>query len=355
MVANTAGAPRDISTSHTSTSEISTSEIRRGAHPASASPGTARSRVRQRWAGIVALLVVTGTLAACSASGGDASTDSGAVPGVAGAEAVGAADSAGSDVAAGDEAAVAATDRQVVQTGTVWMTAPDPVAAAEAVVALAEGLEGRVDDRHSVAGDDERDASASLVVRVPAADLTTMLEGLADVGRVVEQEVQAQDVTADAQDLDARIHALELSVARMEDLLGRATSNADLVAAEQALSERQANLESLRSQRARLAEEVALSTLTIQVDEPGEVPATTAPAPDGFLGGLAVGWSSLVTMLSGAVLVLGVLAPWLAFGGAVAAGCVAVVRWWRRRSGTRAGGPAGAPPVAGAAAPGEDG
>ncbi|MGN8245719.1 DUF4349 domain-containing protein [Cellulomonas soli] len=301
--------------------------------------GTPRARRPRRALPLAVALGVAAALAGCSA-GGDSSTvgqvaaDQSAVDG-----------DAGSAGAATEELAVGGTQaaadaRQVVQTGTVWMTSPDPVGTAAQVVTLTEGLQGRVDSRHSVAGGDDRQASASLVVRVPADELTALLDGLGGVGEVVEQSVQSQDVTADAQDLDARIRAMQLSVARMEDLLARATTNEDLVTAEQALTDRQSSLEQMQSQRARLAEQVALSTVTVELTEPGEVPAAAEPAPEGFLGGLSMGWASLVGTLGTVVLVIGVLAPWLAFAGAVGAGAVAVSRWWHRRAARRPGAPA---------------
>jgi HAMP domain-containing protein len=162
---------------------------------------------------------------------------------------------------------------------------------------------------------------------------TSTLAKLEDIGRVDQINLSAQDVTGTAEDLDARIRALKLSVARMEDLLSRATSNADLIAAENALTERQANLESLQSQRARLAEQVALSTLDITLTTPGNAPE---PTTHGFLGGVAAGWDALVAMLGVIVLVV-----------------VASLRWVRRRRAPAAVATGPAPTALTEAAPGE--
>lgn len=303
-------------------------------------------------------LTATVLLGGCSASGSSSSDSA-----EGSAQQAGGAQQAGSDKAGSDKAGPAAgangpalaagtsTDtaggRQVITTGDVQLTAKDPRAAADAVVALVEGEGGRVDARTEQAATDEQDAHAQLTVRIPSDDLTSTLSALKSVGDVVSVNLSAQDVTGDAQDLDARIKALQLSVARMEDLLSRATTNADLISAEGALSERQANLESLMSQRARLAEQVALSTLTIDLSVPGTVSAATAPG--GFWDGIGAGWESLVATLRVVVLVLGVLLPWLALGGLVTLGVLAVrrtVRSRRRTAPPQTGGPApdGTPP-----------
>jgi hypothetical protein len=277
-------------------------------------------------AGVLVPVLLLGLLAGCSASDSGASDAAMTMEEGAAAPAP-AADLAGSvERAAEDDSA----GRQVVTTGEVTMTADEPRVAADEIVALVEGLDGRVDERFEQAATDDRDASAHLVVRVPSDDLTGTLDSLEDIGTVQSVQLSAQDVTAQSQDLDARIRSMTVSVARMEDLLARATTNADLISAEAALAERQTTLETLQSQRARLSEQVALSTLSVQVTEPSAVPAAEPGAPGGFLGGLTVGWQSLVAMLGGLVLVVGVLLPWLVLGAVVTVGVVALTRWVRR-------------------------
>ncbi|MFM8893961.1 MAG: DUF4349 domain-containing protein, partial [Actinomycetales bacterium] len=51
------------------------------------------------------------------------------------------------------------------------------------------------------------------------------------------------------------------SITRLQTLIDQATTTADLIEAEVALSDRQAELDSLRAQRAYLADQVGMSTL----------------------------------------------------------------------------------------------
>jgi hypothetical protein len=300
-----------------------------------------RNLARLRGTAVVTLVLV-GLLTGCSASrSGDSTSAADSSAGKGGSALSGAAPQA---AAGTGQVASDAAGRQVVTTGTAQLTVDDPRKAASAVVALVEGEGGRVDARKEQTAAEGRDAFAQLTVRIPSDDLTSTLTKLEDIGRVDQINLSAQDVTGTAEDLDARIRALKLSVARMEDLLSRATSNADLIAAENALTERQANLESLQSQRARLAEQVALSTLDITLTTPGNAPA---PTTHGFLGGVAAGWDALVAVLSALVLVVGVLLPWLAFAGVIVLVVVASLRWVRRRRAPAAvaAGPAPTAPV----------
>lgn len=297
-------------------------------------------------------LLLIGVLAGCSAddSGSSASDAGGTV------------EEAPRPAELSDEAGAGAEDsdaagRQVVTSGSVHLTSAEPREAADAVVALVERVDGRVDERYERASTPGQEASAELVVRVPSDDLTPTLDELEAIGTVESVDLAAEDVTARSADLDARIRSLQISVARMEALLGRATTSDDVITAEAALSERQTTLETLESQRARLAEQVALSTLRVSITEPSAEAAAAEDAPEGFVGGLVVGWRSLVAMLGGLVLVLGVLLPWLVVAAPVVLGVVRLRQWLRRRRPPRAPQPypagpwAGAPVHAGAPSP----
>ena len=224
------------------------------------------------------------------------------------------------------------TDRQVVTTATASLAVEDPADGAQAVSELVESAGGRVDERteQAASGEDGLEgAVANLVVRVPANALTGVLADLEDLGDVERVSVSRSDVTATAVDLDARISALQTSVARLQVLMDAAASTEALLDAEEALSERQERLESLQSQRALLADQVELSTLNVHLEPFGVAPAG---GPEGFLDGLGTGWRALVTALGAAVVVLGILLPWLVVAVPVAAGVLVPVRLARRRA-----------------------
>lgn len=292
-------------------------------------------------------------LAGCTAGAGDAALESGpgssvvdgAPPagtgsGATGSDDAGVPDDAGADrgsgVARGDGSAQSGTDREIVTTGSATVVADDTAAAADAVADLAESAGGRVENRRQSRAEGDAPSSAELTVRVPADRTSATVEALDQVGTVEDLAVEAVDVTGTARDLDARIEALATSADRLRDLMGDASTTADLLAAEQELTTRQAELESLQAERATIADQVAMSTLHVTLVQ--EAPAERL-APGGFLGGLENGWNALLATLNGLVVVLGVLLPWLVPAVAVAL----AVRWWLRRSRRAAG---GTPPAA---------
>ncbi|TYP89934.1 DUF4349 domain-containing protein [Blastococcus xanthinilyticus] len=235
------------------------------------------------------------------------------------------------------------SDRQVVTTATTALAVDDPAEAAQQVSELVESVGGRVEQRtvHAASGEGGEGSVADLEVRVPASELTGVLADLEDLGDVEDVSVSRTDVTSTAVDLDARIAALETSVARLLALMDGAATTEALLAAEEALAERQQELEALRSRRALLADQVELTTLHVHLEPFGLAPAG---GPDGFLDGLGTGWRALVSALGGGVVVLGVLLPWLAVAALVAGAVLVPVRRARHRRAAAAVPAPSAPP-----------
>ncbi|HEY9307832.1 MAG TPA: DUF4349 domain-containing protein [Microbacterium sp.] len=174
---------------------------------------------------------------------------------------------------------------------------------------------------------------AWITVRVPADQLSDVVDELDDVGEVTATNLSRQDVTEQTVDLEARIDAAQASVDRLTELMGQAQSVADLIAAEAALSERQALLESYQQQLEMLDDQVAMSTLSVTVVPDVE---TVIADPAGFGDGLAAGWNGLVATLNGIVIAIGFLLPWLAVAAVVALIVWGVVRLVRGRRRSRA-------------------
>ncbi len=233
--------------------------------------------------------------------------------------------------AAGRDASGVEAQRQVITTAHAVVLATDPTEAADDLAASVTALGGRVQDRHTWAGDPEAEGDlpyASITARVPADQLTGLIEDLGELGSVQEVSSASEDVTRQVVDLDARIAALETSTERLRGIMAEATDSADLLAAEEALSERQGELESYLSQREHLADQVAMSTLTVEL-QPTAAPAQVETA--GFVGGLASGWGALLSFASALLVIAGTLIPWALAFGVPAAVVLLVLRRRRRR------------------------
>ncbi|MEP6478160.1 MAG: DUF4349 domain-containing protein [Rhodoglobus sp.] len=279
------------------------------------------------------LVAATIALAGCSAGASDSYTSGGSAPESAPNVAQGQEfSSTDGDKTLTDGTVAAdgssAVDRQVVTTGYMTITAKDPLKSATEATKIVEGVGGRVDARNEYAPANGDNGSATLTLRLPASSLTATLEKLKALGDVVEISTSANDVTMQTQDLDAQIKALSASVDRLVALLSTATDTDTLITLESAISDRQGQLDSLISQKRYLSDQVALSTITLNLQSVASAPVET---PDTFWSGLQAGWLAFVAFFSGLLVVLGVLLPWLVLAAIITVLIVALVRRSNRR------------------------
>ena len=279
------------------------------------------TRWRSAAAVIVAVVLLTGCTMGTSGSSSDEAPPNRGLPTEDFTE--------GFDSGVSGGAAPESSDRDVIVQGYLTITAEDPIEAADDAVRIVERSGGRVDNRTEQPDVDGRGggAFAQLVVRIPSDGLTETLDEIKELGEVENVSINSTDVTAETQDLDARIDALQASVDRLLALLASATSTTDLIAIETALSERQADLESLEAQRRYLSEQVDLSTITVDFGSEDDAPIDE---PEGFLEGLVAGWNALVGFLGAALIAFGVSLPWLAAVAVLALVVLLIVRALRR-------------------------
>jgi hypothetical protein len=317
-------------------------------HPDGSSDSSLTRRIgtrRRRTALLLgALLAVTIVVSGCANNAGSSTTEPALDRGVVGSEPLepgspgipdsGTGDSGASDSSAGlsQESAVApaqdpafSTDRQVISTGYATVTADDPLEASGEAVDIVEAAGGRVDARSEQAPTNGDNGSVTLTLRIPADTFSDTLDELTALGRNVSVETQANDVTTQTQDLDARINALTASVDRLLALLATAQDTAVLIELETAISARQGELDSLQAQRRSLEDQVSMSTLTLTLVSEADVPGET---PQTFWDALVAGAAALGAFFSGAFLALGYALPWLA---AVAIGVLLILLVIRRR------------------------
>ena len=218
---------------------------------------------------------------------------------------------------------------QVIQTAQVSIEVDNVTSAVTAVEDAAAGNEGFVQNQN--VSNFDGDSVANLTIRVPVANLDGFLAAVFELGDVRSQSLDAQDVTLEVIDLQARISTLEDSIARLRDLQQRAESVADLVAVEAELATRQAELESLTARRDYLANQVELATVYIVVDQRDIGPGLT---PD-FLGGLQRGWDALLTLGAGLITAAGFVLPTAVVALVIAAIVLSIIRAVRIRRKSR--------------------
>ena len=148
-----------------------------------------------------------------------------------------------------------ASGRQIIYTAGLGLAVFEVDATMDRLEAIPERHGGWIDQR-----DGDR-----LVLRVPAAELKTILAEIAEWGEVRYRTLEALDVTAEYTDLDSRIRVLEQIEAQLTALLAKAENVEQALEIQLELSRVRTELEALRAQMRLLASAIEFSTLVVQL------------------------------------------------------------------------------------------
>ncbi|MFD5796820.1 DUF4349 domain-containing protein [Streptomyces diastatochromogenes] len=266
------------------------------------------------------LLAASLALAGCSGANdsGDAKTAAGSAaqqPGAAGAKAEGAKSA---------PRAPKLTPNAIIRTASLTVEVKDVPKALDEARTTAESAGGYVGNE-TTSRDSEGHEQTRVVLRVPTEKYDEVLADLQGSGKLVDRTAKAEDVTDQVVDVDSRIKSQRASVARIRDLMDKATKLSDVVTLEGELSSREADLEALLAQQASLKDRTSLATITLALSETPVKKAAEDDTP-GFVDALSGGWHVFVTMLRWIALALGAVLPFAALAALLALLWLRVVR-----------------------------
>jgi hypothetical protein len=219
---------------------------------------------------------------------------------------------------------VPSLDRMIIKTVTMTLAVgnvQDAFHQVETVVSEQHGyLAGS-----QIRQDGDR-MTATMTIRVPADPATYQatlerLRGLAE--RVIDEQAQAQDVTEEYVDVDARLRTLKASEENLLALLAKAQKIEDNLQIQRELTNVRTQIEQIQGRKQSLERRADMATINLTMREavtfvrPGWSPGTTFEEAVRALGsalrGLAVFaiWLAVFSPIWGGLLLLGWLAIWL--------------------------------------------
>ena len=174
----------------------------------------------------------------------------------------------------------------------------------------------------------------SMAIRVPVDQFDFVMDAIAEMAvEVINSDENAQDVTEEYVDLEGRIDALETARDRLMEIMSGAEFTEDLLMAEEQLTMREAELESLYGRLNYLSESARLSRIYIDlqpyelyepIDTSWKPAQTFRNAVEDLIDGMQ-GFADF--MIRFGIVVL----PWVVFFGLIIWGVVALVRGRRRK------------------------
>ena len=156
-------------------------------------------------------------------------------------------------------------EQAIIRNADMALEVKDVSTTVAEVTSLITSSSGRIESSSLNAEFQSSGPSAYIVARIPEAKLDEVIAAVSELGKRTSLNLSTTDVTLQVIDLKARIDALVISRDRLSELMAQATTTADLLAAEQALSQRQSELDAYQSQFDYLNSQVTQSTLNIAI------------------------------------------------------------------------------------------
>ncbi len=209
--------------------------------------------------------------------------------------------------------------------------------AADKLNSLAQSLGGYTVDSQLDNQQDSSNAVAHVTFKIPADKFEGVRSSLAEIGKVLNQHISADDITNQYYDADTRLKNWQAEEQRYLDILRQAKSVNDILSVENSLSNIRMQIEQLKGQLKLWDNEVAYSTIQVQlqtkpnpvrVNEPWQPISwhtTWQAAKNAVLKTISASWNFLNYLVVG----LGYALPFLVLAGAGYLG----YRQWRRKKG----------------------
>jgi len=226
---------------------------------------------------------------------------------------------------AGAQPANRGASQMVIRTGQVSVEVDSLARAIRLVGELAAASGGYLANT-SIQTGENAPRTATLEVKVPADRYQGAIDRLATIGKVVTSTTTAADVGEEYVDVSARMTNARRLEERLVTLLATRTGKLDdVLSVERELARVREEIERYEGRLRYLKTQVAMSTISITVFEPG--PLVGDPGQNVILNALEQSWRNFVAVVAGGIAIAGGLVP-----VAIAVGLVLLVvrRGWRR-------------------------
>jgi hypothetical protein len=169
---------------------------------------------------------------------------------------------------------VVATSRKIIKSGYVVMETLNYENAIESLQETVKAYNGYIENSniggkriHQV----KQSRHAYFTIRIPEASYTDFVEDVNTIGYVVTQQTNAQDITSNYFDTDARVRTLEVQEERLLDILKKAEKIEDVIVLEKELSSVRYEIERLTQTLRRWDQQVSYSTFEVTIEEVYEI------------------------------------------------------------------------------------
>ena len=180
----------------------------------------------------------------------------------------------GSNVGNGGDDVAVLNDAKIVRTGSLELQVTDVGKALTSGRDAVRSFGGYIGASQQQRSGDQ--TVASVTYRIPVSRWDEAMDALRGLGTVISEKTDAQEVTDQIVDLDARIRNLKASEQALVGYAEKAPKVSDLLEIQSRLTDTRGEIERLSAQQANLTNQAALATLSVTFGvKPVEVTKTT--------------------------------------------------------------------------------
>ena len=154
----------------------------------------------------------------------------------------------------------------LIRTADLRLRVEDVAKAHEEVARIARAAHGYI--AQTTYSSENGPAAASVTLRVPGEGMDSAVDRIAALGKLLNKEIGAQEVTEEYVDLSSRKRNLEREEQRLLELLQRAGKMRDLLEVESTLARVRGEIEQIAGRMRYLENRVSLSTIHVQLSGP---------------------------------------------------------------------------------------
>ncbi len=177
------------------------------------------------------------------------------------------------------------------------------------LVELEQGFIAGTDAQVNPQLPDDRIRTGVISFMVPAKNFDETIDAVAKLGKVQNEHISGQDVSAQYVDLQARLANAEAQRNAMVALLQRAQSVSDIIAIQNQLGQITQQIEELKGQIQYLDHNTSFSTVTVNIVEAGAPAPLSANDNWGFATALGDAAHNFVTTINYMITGLGAIGP----------------------------------------------
>jgi hypothetical protein len=162
-------------------------------------------------------------------------------------------------------------DRLIIRTGNISVAVDDTRDAQDKIEQLVNSMAaqgGFVVSTNISGGSTDVSPYISMTIRVPSERFDEVMDAIAALaaeGTVPTMNQTGQDVTEEYVDLASRLGSLEAARDRLQEIMANAQTTEELLQAEAQLTQREAEIESIKGRMQYLSQSAALSSISIEL------------------------------------------------------------------------------------------